>query len=57
MFGKGALKGMFESEVRCLPCFEPITFEDLEAGASNVAVSSRHSRKEGFGFKTIRRKI
>ncbi len=45
---------MFESEVRC---FGSVTFEHPEAGASNVSVFSRHSRREGFGFKTSRRNI
>ena len=57
MFGKGGLERMFESEVSCLPCFESVTFEDSEAGASNVPVSSRHSRRDGVGFKTSRSKI
>jgi hypothetical protein len=49
MFGKGGLERMFESDVRCLRALIN-HFEDSEAGASNVPVSSRHSRSEGFGF-------
>lgn len=48
---------MFESEVRSLPCFGSVTFEDSEAGSSNVPVFARHLRREGFGFKTSRRNI
>jgi hypothetical protein len=48
---------MFESEVRCLPCFESVTFEDLEAGASNVPVFSRHSREKVLDLRRVERKF
>ena len=57
MFGKGGLERMFESEVRCLPCFDQTLLRTRKPGLRMFQYLHDIQEEKFLDLKTSRRNI